>query len=93
MFRQKSGIIPRLIQHGDKVCRVKDVLDFRRTEQVLDILCDAAGDSAPFTKSFPDLYAVGRRNRTAQKQMKLVDIHPCPSSPRRFCVTRFQIAS
>ena len=59
-----------LVQKVHKIAVFKDILDFRGGKQVLDVLRDPRGDTAPFTKAFPNLHAP-RTNLTAQQKVEL----------------------
>ena len=53
---------------------IKDVLDLLRRKQVLDILGDARGNAAPFSKTLPYLGAVLCRLFLFQQKMKLINV-------------------
>ena len=60
-----------LVQKVHKIAVFKDVLDLRGGKQVLNVLRDPRGDTAPFTKAFPNLHAPGT-NLAAQQKVELV---------------------
>ena len=45
-----------LIQQIDEIAVLKDVFNFGRGQQILDILGDARGNAAPFTEPLPDFH-------------------------------------
>ena len=60
-----------LVQKVHKIAVFKDVLDLRGGKQVLNILRDPRGDTAPFAKAFPNLHAPGT-DLAAQQKVELV---------------------
>ena len=62
-----------LVQKIDEIAVFKDVLDLRRGQEVLDVLGDARGDTAPFTEAFPNLHAPGT-HLAAQQKVELIHI-------------------
>ena len=60
-----------LVQKVHKIAVFKDVLDLRGGKQVLDVLRNSRGDTAPFAKAFPNLHAPGT-NLAAQQKVELV---------------------
>ena len=60
-----------LVQKVHKIAVFKNVLDLRGGKQVLDVLRDPRGDTAPFAKAFPNLHAPGT-DLAAQQKMELV---------------------
>ncbi len=44
-----------LAQHVDEITVLKDVFNLTRGQQILDVLCDAGGNAAPFSEALPDL--------------------------------------
>ena len=60
-----------LVQKVHKIAVFKDILDLRGGKQVLNVLRDPRGDTAPFAKAFPNLHAPGT-NLAAQKKVELV---------------------
>lgn len=60
-----------LVQKVHKIAVFKDILDLRGGKQVLNVLRNPRGDTAPFTKAFPNLHAPGT-NLAAQQKVELV---------------------
>lgn len=67
----------RLIQHTDIVRVLKNVLHFSGCQQILDVLGNAGGNTAPFSKALPDFYRVGCGLFLFQQQMEFVNVVPC----------------
>lgn len=65
-----------LVQQIDKIAVLKDVLDLRGGQQVLDVLGDPRGDAAPFAEAFPNLHAPGT-HLAPQQKVKFVHIVSC----------------
>ena len=66
-----------LIQHTDIVGVLKNVLHFSGSQQILDVLGNAGGNTAPFPKAFPDFHRVGCGLFLFQQQMEFVNVVPC----------------
>ena len=64
-----------LVQQINKIAVLKDVLDLRGGQQVLDVLGDPRGDTAPFAEAFPNLHAPGA-HLAAEQKVELVHIVP-----------------
>ena len=60
-----------LVQKVHKIAVFKDVLDLRGGKQVLDVLRNSRGDTAPFAKAFPNLHTPGT-NLASQQKVELV---------------------
>lgn len=60
-----------LVQKVHKIAVFKDVLDLWGGKQVLDVLRNSCGDTAPFAKAFPNLHAPGT-NLAPQQKVELV---------------------
>ena len=63
-----------LVQHVDEVAVFKDVFDFPGRQQVLDVLGDARGDTAPLPESLPDLHGVSGGLFLLEQQMEFIDV-------------------
>ena len=75
-FTKYLPVTAGLVQQIDKIAVFKDILDLRGGQKVLDVLGDPRGDTAPFTKAFPNLHAPGTYLATQQK-VELVHIVSC----------------
>ena len=56
-FAEYLAVAAGLIEKIDEIAVFKDVFDLRGGQKVLDVLGDTRGDTAPFTKAFPNLHA------------------------------------
>ena len=63
-----------LVQHIDIIAVFEDVFDLLAGQQVLDVLCDAGRNPAPFAEAFPDLHAVGGCLFFPEQKVELVHI-------------------
>ena len=63
-----------LVEHIYKVRVLKDVLDLPAGKQVLDVLCDAGGNPAPFPKAFPDFNGIGGGLVLFEQKVHLVNV-------------------
>ena len=74
LLGQDLAVSACLVQHVDEVAVFKDVFDFPGGQQVLDVLGDARGDTAPFSESLPDLHGVSSRLLLLEQQMEFIDV-------------------
>ena len=65
-----------LVEHIHEVRVFKDVLHLTGRRQVLNVLTDTCRDTAPFSKSFPNIHGISGSLFFFQEQMELVTVEP-----------------
>ena len=74
LLGQNLPVSACLVHHQDKVRILKNVLNFPRREQILDVLRNTCRDSTPLAKAFPDLHAVGCRLLFPQQKVEFINV-------------------
>ena len=74
LFCKNLSVPGSLIQHQDKIRVFKDIFNFPRCKQILDILCNTCRDTTPLTESLPNFHTVCCCLFFFQQQMKLINI-------------------
>ena len=71
---QDVSVIACLIEHIDEIRVFQDIRNLRTSQHILYVLGDAGRNTAPLTKSLPNLHGIGSGLFFLQKQMELVHI-------------------
>ena len=58
LFGEDLPVAAGLVEHINVVAVFKDVFDLAGGKQILDILCDTGRNTAPFSKTLPNLNTV-----------------------------------
>ena len=76
LFCQNCPVTLRLGQQDHKIRVVQNILDFRAGQQVLDVLRQRAGHTAPFAEHLPDGNKIAGGELIPEQNMELVKVAP-----------------
>ncbi len=74
MLGKNLSVAGCLVKHINKITVLEDIFNFPAGQQIFDVLCDAHGDTAPFSEPLPDFHAVCCGLFLFQQEVELVYI-------------------